>query len=81
MISNYRAYFDQQIKVIDPDILPWERDVFGNNDLNQGQATRYYNLFFGLSSLDRDGNGYIINTPVTLDLFASTKRQIQNKNL
>lgn len=77
MIAAIRGYVDQQVKKVIPDIQPWSRDVFGNNDVNRGQARRFYNLVIGATNIVRQGNGNVDETDITLSLYASNKRDIQ----
>jgi hypothetical protein len=68
-ITNIRNYFNTQILALDPDLLPWTEDVFGNNDESKPQAEKYYNLVIGINTPIREDNNYWDEIDVTLDLY------------
>jgi len=69
-ISSIRTYFNTQILKIDSTLLPWEEDVFGNNDESKPQAEKYYNLVFLDNLPNREDNNYWDEITVSLDLYA-----------
>ena len=69
-ITNIRTYFNTQILTVDSTLLPWEDDVFGNNDESKPQAEKYYNLVIGDNIPSREDNNYWDAFDVTLDLYA-----------
>lgn len=68
-ISNIRDYFNTQILKIDADLLPWQDDVFGNNDESKPQSSKYYNLIVGDNIPDREDNTFWDEIDLTLDLY------------
>ena len=76
MISDIRSYFDTWIKEVDPLVIPWETDLFGNNDQSKPRAEKYYNLVIGNNNPLRDGNSHWDNYNVTLDIFAAETRDV-----
>lgn len=70
MISDIRSYLDVQVKAIDPDLIPWDEDLFGNNDVNNAEIEKYYNVIFGPLTNTRDSNNFTDNVPVQLDIWA-----------
>ncbi len=68
-ITDLRTYFNTQILAVDPDLLPWTEDVFGNNDESKPQAEKYYNLVFGDNTPNREDNNYWDEINVSLDLY------------
>jgi len=68
MISDIRAYFNEQVIMVDPDLLAYENDLFGNNDTTEPRAEKYYNLVIGVNTPSRDGNSHWdeINTQLTI---------------
>jgi hypothetical protein len=77
-LKDIRDYFNQQIIEVDADIKPWKRDVFGNNDVNKGQAQKFYNLVIGEAVPVRSGNGIWDEFSITLQLYTTSKRDIQD---
>jgi len=75
-VSSIRSYFDARIKEVDPTLNAWDKDLFGNNDLNKAQADKYYNLVIGPVSATNDGNGFNNSFPITLDIYFSYKRDL-----
>lgn len=76
MISDIRSYFSTQIALVDPDLIAWETDVFGNNDQSKPRAEKYYNLVIGNNTPERDGNSHWDNYDVTLDIYAPESTDI-----
>ncbi len=76
MINDIRQYFKEQIAEVDADLLGWDKDLFGNNDLNASQADRYYNLIIESASFERDSGSFIEVVPVSLDIYASKCRDM-----
>lgn len=76
MIADIRAYFDEQIKKVDPNLEPWKEDLFGNNDQSKPRAERYYNLAIGDNFNTRDGNSFWDNITVNLDLYSGEQRDL-----
>lgn len=76
MITAIRNFFDLKIKEIDADLNAWEKDLFGNNDLNKAQADKYYNLIIGTTNIEKDGQGLFIQTNVVLEIYSSFKRDL-----
>lgn len=74
MIREIRDYFDKQIKEIDPDLEEYDRDLFGNNDLNKRQAEKNYNLVIGTTTNTRQVDSYIDEIPITLSIWTSSNR-------
>lgn len=69
-ISSIRTYFNDQIIKIDPNVLPWEEDVFGNNDESKPQVEKYYNLVFSDDIPVREDNNFWDAINITLDLYS-----------
>jgi len=78
MITDIRDYFNNRIIEVDPDLLPWENDLFGNNDQSKPRAEKYYNLVVGGNSPSRDGNSYWDNLDVTLDIYSGETTDLIN---
>jgi hypothetical protein len=76
MITQIRTFFDDKIKDIDSTLNAWDKDLFGNNDLNKSQADKFYNLIIGASTIEKDGQGLSITTSVQLDIYSSFKRDL-----
>ena len=74
MISDIRAYFDARVKDIDPTLIAWEEDLFGNNDQSEVREDKYYNLVIGTNTPTRDGNSHWDNFSVLLDIYAQGER-------
>ena len=74
MIADIRNYFDTIIKTVDPTMIAWGEDLFGNDDESKPRSERYYNLIIGNNSPTREGNSFTDNFDVTLDVFASEQR-------
>jgi hypothetical protein len=76
MIDQLRTYFEQQIAKVDANLKRQERDLFGNNDVDYGKAQKTYNVFFGTTTIERDGSGFNYETPATIDIY----KKIVGKN-
>lgn len=76
MITDIRSYFDTQIKAVDPDLVAWESDLFGNNDQSEARADKYYNLFIGDLTPSRGGNYHRDVISVTLDIYSGEVRDL-----
>jgi len=76
MISTIRSYFDTQIKVVDPLLLAWSDDLFGNNDQTTTRADKYYNLIIGDCTGSRDGNSHFEIYDINLDIFSLDGRDM-----
>lgn len=68
-IADIRTYFNTQILEIEPTLLAWEEDVFGNNDESKPQAEKYYNLVVGANSPSREDNTFWDEFDVNLELY------------
>lgn len=77
-VKEIRDYFNQQIIEVDAEIKPWQRDVFGNNDVSKPQAQNFYNLVIGASVAVRTGNGVYDEYEVTLIIWDTSKRDVLN---
>ena len=75
-IGSIRTYFDARVKEVDANLNAWNKDLFGNNDLNKAQAEKYYNLAIGPAVTSNDGNGFSNSFPITLDIYFSYKRDL-----
>ena len=71
MIPAIKAYFDERVKEVDPDLSAYEFDVFGNNDITTNQAQKKYNLIIGITNTVRLNQGFTDEVDVTLDLWSS----------
>jgi hypothetical protein len=56
--------------MVDPDLLAYEKDLFGNNDISKPQAEKYYNLIIGVNNSSRDGNSHWDAIDTTLELYS-----------
>lgn len=74
--STIRTYFNDQITAIDPNLLAWDDDLFGNNDQSKPRADKYYNLIIGTCTGTRDGNSDWEEYDVLLDIFSLENRDI-----
>jgi hypothetical protein len=70
MISDIRAYFDEQITMVDADLLAEDNDLFGNNDTSKPQAEKYYNLVIGVNNASRDGNSHWDAIDAALEIYS-----------
>lgn len=77
MISEVRNYFDARIKEVDPELVAYLYDVFGNNDVTANQAEKNYNLILGALSTERINQGLSDTMTVTLDLWSSNGTNVQ----
>jgi len=73
-LNDIRTYFNTQIVEIIPNILPWEEDVFGNNDESKPQAEKFYNLVIGDNTPVREDNTFWDTFAITLDLYTLMDR-------
>lgn len=71
MITDIRTYFNVQVLAIDPVLLAWDEDLFGNNDDSVTQSEKYYNLSIGTLTPLRDSNSHTDSVPVTLDIWST----------
>ena len=71
MISAISDYFDARVKEIDPDLDRWDEDVTGERETTENIADSYYKLWFGTTAHSRDGNGYVDEIPVFLEIYSS----------
>jgi len=73
--SNIRTYIDARIAEVDPDLSAWTEDVFGNNDVNQREASSHYNFVMGSLFNERFTN-YINDTlPAFIDIWVTDSRR------
>ena len=68
MIQDIIDYIKARILEIDPDLIHWEYDVFGNNDDSTAEAEKFYNIIIGELDPNRDGNGLSFTFPVDVTI-------------
>lgn len=69
-ITDIRTYFNTQVLALDPNLIPWQEDVFGNNDESKPQAEKFYNLIIGSNIPEREDNTFWDEFDITLELYA-----------
>jgi hypothetical protein len=72
-IANIRTYFDTAIKNVDADLV-FIDDPFGDDDVSDVTADKYYKLYFGTMEFNRNGNHYQELLPATVEVFAGRRR-------
>ena len=75
-VSTIRSDFDPQIKTVDPNIIAWDEDLFGNNDQTKPRADKYYNLIIGNCNGSRDGNSDWEEYDISVDIYSLEQRDI-----
>lgn len=73
MIADIRTYFDNAVKEVDPDLV-FIDDPFGQQDVSDTIADKFYKLYFGAAIFSRSGNHYIEEIPATLEVYAGRRR-------
>ena len=76
MISDIRSYIDTIILSVDPTMVAWEGDLFGNNDESKPRSEKYYNLIIGNNSPTRESNSFTDNIDISLDIFTYEQRDL-----
>lgn len=76
MISDIRLYVDAAVKSVDSTLEPFNKDLFGNNEVTKTQAVNNYNLILGTLEHEKDANGFSQVIPCELDIYAKSVRDV-----
>ena len=76
MIAAIRSYFNTIIQIVDPTLIAWTDDLFGDNDESKPRSDKYYNLIVGTNNPNRDGNSHMDAFDIRLDIFAYEQRDM-----
>lgn len=76
MIADIRNFVDVAVKSVDSTLEPYQKDLFGNNDVTKTQAVNNYNLIFGTLDHEKDANGFSQIVPCSLDIYAKAVRDV-----
>lgn len=71
--TSIRTYFNDAVLAIDPD-LAFIDDIFGDDDVSDVTADKYYKLYFGAATFGKAGNHYTEEIPAFLEIFAGRQR-------
>ncbi len=72
--ANIRTYIKDRIAIIDPDLIEQD-DAFGDQDLANVQAEKFYKLVFGAAEqTNTAGNAYGLEISTILSIFDTRNR-------